>query len=126
MREEWNGRLHEYLGGIVNRLGAKPLKIGGVEDHVHLLIGLKPVHQLSDLMREVKKSSSSWVHQTIDCPTFQWQEGYAAFSVSPPSCSAVAGYIANQREHHRKNSFRDELISMLNNAGINYDTKYLE
>ncbi|TWU10027.1 IS200/IS605 family transposase [Allorhodopirellula heiligendammensis] len=126
IKREWIGRLHEYLGGIVRQLDAKPLKIGGVEDHVHLLIGMKPIHPLSDFMRELKRSSSKWVHETILHAPFQWQEGYAAFSVSPPSCSVVARYIANQREHHRKRSFREELISMLDEAGVQYDPQYLE
>lgn len=126
IKDEWIARLHEYLGGIANQLGGKPLKIGGVEDHVHLLIGFKPTHRLSDFMRELKKSSSKWVHETIHFPPFGWQEGYAAFSVSPPSCKAVSGYIANQREHHRTRSFQDELTSMLDEAGIEYDPKYLE
>ena len=110
----------------MNQLDGKPLKIGGVEDHVHLLIGLKPTHQLSDFMRELKKSSSKWVHETILFQPFEWQEGYAAFSVSPPSCPAVASYIAHQREHHQKRSFHDELISMLDDAGIEYDPEYLQ
>ncbi|TWT74141.1 IS200/IS605 family transposase [Allorhodopirellula solitaria] len=126
IKSEWIGRLHEYLGGVVKQLDAKPLKIGGIEDHVHLLFGIKPTHQLSEFMRELKKASSKWVHETIHYPPFQWQDGYAVFSVSPPSCIAVSRYIANQRAHHRKRSFREELISMLDEAGIAYDPKYLE
>ena len=115
---DWIERLHAYLGGIVNQLGGKSLKIGGVEDHVHLLVGLKTTHRLSDFMRELKKSSSSWVHDTVGYRPFQWQDGYAVFSVSPTACAAVTSYIANQREHHRTRTFREELMAMLEEAGV--------
>ena len=75
-------RLHEYLGGIVKRLDGFPQGIGGIEDHVHLLVGLKTTHRISDFMRELKKSASEWVHSTVGMPEFKWQEGYGIFSVS--------------------------------------------
>ena len=118
--------MHAYLGGTVNDLDGKALKIGGVEDHVHLLICLKPTHRISDFMRELKKSASKWVHETIDYPPFEWQDGYAVFSVSPTGRESVAKYIENQKEHHRKESFREELIFMLKKAGIEFDPKYLD
>jgi putative transposase len=126
IKDDWIERLHAYFGGTVNQLDGKALKLGGVEDHVHLLVALKPSHRLSDLMRELKKSSSKWVHETIGCAPFEWQEGYAAFSVSPTTCPAVSRYIAGQVEHHRKQSFREELIFMLNEAGVDYEPKYLD
>ncbi|TWT81137.1 Transposase IS200 like protein [Planctomycetes bacterium CA13] len=119
-------RLHAYLGGTVNELDGRALKIAGVEDHIHLLIGLKPVHKIADFMRELKKSTSKWVHEEITFPPFQWQEGYAIFSVSPTVCPSVAKYIANQYKHHRKRSYREELIQMLEVAGIKYNPKYLD
>ena len=75
-------RLHEYLGGIVKHLDGFPQGIGGIEDHVHLLVGLKTTHRISDFMRELKKSASQWVHSTVGMPEFKWQEGYGIFSVS--------------------------------------------
>lgn len=95
-------------------------------DHVHLLVGLKATHCLSDVMRELKKASSVWVHEQVSRPTFAWQEGYAAFTVSATSREAVKHYIANQEEHHRVKSFREELVEMLNKAGVEYDPKYLD
>ena len=77
-------------------------------------------------MRELKKSASKWVHETIQYAPFEWQEGYAIFSVSPNVCDSVSRYIANQKEHHRKRSFHEELVNMLAEAGIEYDPKYLE
>ena len=123
---EWQARLHDYLGGTVRGLGGYPEGIGGVADHVHLLIGLKATHCLADFMRELKKVSSTWVHDEIGLRAFAWQEGYAAFTVSATARDAVRHYIANQEEHHRVKSFREELIEMLNKAGVEYDPKYLD
>jgi len=123
---EWRARLHDYLGGTVRGLGGFPEGIGGVSDHVHLLAGLKATHCLSDFLRELKKASSTWVHEEIGLDGFAWQEGYAAFTVSATAREAVRHYIANQEEHHRVKSFREELIEMLNKAEIEYDPKYLD
>lgn len=123
---EWRSRLHEYLGGTIAGLGGFPQGVGGVADHVHLLVGLKATHCLADMLRELKKASSVWVHEQIGLPTFAWQEGYAAFTVSATARQAVQAYIANQEEHHRTRSFREELIGMLERAGIEYDPKYLD
>jgi putative transposase len=123
---EWRSRLYEYLGGTISGLGAFPQGVGGVADHVHLLVGLKATHCLADVSRELKKASSAWIHQEIGLPLFAWQEGYAAFTVSAPARKAVQKYIANQEKHHRTRSFREELTTMLDNAGIEYDPKYLD
>ena len=77
-------------------------------------------------MRELKKSTSEWVHETINESRFQWQEGYAAFTVSPTSRDGVRSYIGDQREHHRKKTFQEELIELLERAGVEYDPKYLD
>ena len=95
-------------------------------DHVHLLVGLKATHCLSDFMRELKKASSTWVHDETGLRAFAWQEGYAAFTVSATAREGVKHYIANQAEHHRVKPFRKELIEMLAKAGIEYDPKYLD
>ncbi|QDV54241.1 IS200/IS605 family transposase [Rosistilla oblonga] len=122
----WEDRMHEYLGGTLAGLGAYPQGIGGVEDHVHLLVGFKPTHRIADLMRELKKVSSKWVHQEFGAERFAWQEGYGVFSVSATARKDVQKYIASQHEHHHKQSFRDELIFMLERAGVEYDPQYLE
>ena len=126
IQQSWEQKLHEYLGGTLRKLDGFPQGIGGVNDHIHLLVGLKPTHRLSDVMRELKKASSVWVRETIGLSAFQWQEGYAAFSVGATSRRSVQAYIANQRKHHRVKSFREELIEFLNKAGVNYDPKYLD
>ena len=122
----WRASLHEYLGGTLLGLDAFPEGIGGVGDHVHILVGLKSTHCLADVLRELKKASSGWVHEKIKLPSFAWQEGYAAFTVSATSRKAVRKYIAHQEEHHRTKSFREELIEMLEKAGIEFDSKYLD
>ena len=91
---EWRSQLHEYLGGVVNGMEAQSLVVGGVADHVHLLVELKATHRLADFMRELKKASSMWVHQQIT-PSFAWQEGYAALSVSASNVESVREYIRN-------------------------------
>jgi len=98
--------------------------IGGVEDHVHLLVGLKATHCLAEFLRELKKASSSWAAQRFD-PLFQWQEGYAAFTVSATHLNAVRNYIANQEEHHHKSSFKEELKRLLEKNDVKYNPKYL-
>jgi putative transposase len=122
----WRPRLHDYLGGVIRKLGGFPEGVGGVADHVHLLMGLKATHSLADVMRELKKASSTWVHQEIGDKIFAWQEGYGAFTVSAASRDAVRSYIANQEAHHRVTSFRDELVAMMEKAGVEYDPKYVD
>ena len=121
----WRGRLHEYLGGVVAGLGGTPQGIGGAGDHVHLLVGLKPTHCLSDFMRELKKASSTWVVGTSG-QLFHWQEGYAAFTVSASAREDVQRYIARQEEHHRVKTFREELVDFLRKTGVEYDERYLD
>ena len=122
----WRARLFEYLGGTVNGLAGHPQGVGGTADHVHLLVGLKATHRLADFMRELKKASSVWVHQEIGSKGFAWQEGYGAFTVSPNARDHVRVYIASQEEHHRVRTFREELVELLERAGVEYAPKYLD
>lgn len=82
IKDSWLPRLHEYLGGSISGLGGIAQQVGGVADHVHLLVGLKATHCLADFMRELKKASSQWVHEVIGERNFSWQDGYSAFTVS--------------------------------------------
>jgi len=122
----WAGRLHDYLGGTIKGLGGFAQGAGGVADHVHLLIGLNTTHRLADFIRELKKTSSAWVHDEIALRSFSWQEGYGAFTVSPPARTQVRKYIANQTNHHRSKSFREELAEFLKNSGVEYKERYLD
>jgi len=119
-------RLHEYLGGVVKGLGGVPNGIGGTSDHVHLLVTLRATHRLADFMRELKKSGSAWMRSTGTNPTFGWQDGYCALTVSASSRAKVHAYISNQEEHHRKRTFQEEVRLLLEQSGIDFDPKYLE
>ena len=121
---DWRPRLHSYLGGIVRGTNGVAEIVGGVEDHVHLLMSLRPIHCVADVMRDLKKDSTNWVKQNFD-RRFAWQEGYAAFTVSPSATDAVRYYISNQGAHHAKSSYVDELKELLGKAGIPYEEKYL-
>ena len=122
---EWRGRLHAYLGGVMKNLDVVPEAVGGVADHVHLLIGLRATKALAEVVRDMKAVSSRWVHEEIGMKKFAWQEGYGAFSVSPSQCQAVRKYIDGQEEHHRKKGFQDEYVEFLAKCGVAYDERYL-
>jgi putative transposase len=123
--QEWRAALHEYLGGTVRGLDGMPLAVGGVADHVHLLLGLKPVHCIADFVRELKKASSIWAVKQHNS-RFSWQEGYSIFSVSQSQSDVVREYVLHQEEHHRRQDFRGELVTLLQRHGIEFETRYLE
>jgi REP element-mobilizing transposase RayT len=117
-------RLMAYMGGILHGIGAVPLIINGVEDHVHVLSSLPPVLALSNLIRDLKANSSGWVNEQFGQP-FGWQTGYAAFSVSKSLVEAARGYIETQEIHHQRVSFRDEYLLFLKRHGITYDERFV-
>lgn len=124
--DPWRCRLHQYIGGTIAGLEGTPQGVGGVADHVHLLVGLKPTHRLSDFMRDLKKTTSVWVSEEIGVAAFAWQEGYGAFTVSASARDEVRNYIDRQEEHHRRKTFREELIEILKKSGVTYDERYLD
>ncbi len=117
-------RLFAYLAGTLNELNCPAIKVGGVADHVHILFVLVKTLSLSKAVEEVKKGSSKWMKEQGEL-RFYWQNGYGAFSVSASSESRVAGYIANQEEHHRTMSFQDELREFLRAHSIEWDERYV-
>ncbi|MFA6291368.1 MAG: IS200/IS605 family transposase [Victivallales bacterium] len=120
----WRPQLHEYLGGTVRGIGGVAEAVGGVEDHVHLLVSMKTTDAPADLVRELKKASSLWVREN-HVPLFSWQEGYSIFSVSWPHAPVVRNYIKSQDAHHHKVTFVDELKRLLEKNGVKYEPKYL-
>ena len=122
---EWRPRLHAFLGGSIRTLNAFPEAVGGAADHVHVLMGLRATHCLADLVRDLKRASSAWVHETIGDSAFQWQDGYGAFSVSASLLPTVKSYIARQEEHHRKKTFKEEYLEFLKRSGAEFDERYL-
>ncbi len=119
-------RLYEYIGGIVRAQDGCLLAAGGIPDHVHLLVGLSKQVAVSDALRDIKANSSGWVHDTFPHKAdFAWQAGYGAFTVSYSSMDSVKRYIADQAEHHRTRSFKEEFIAFLERHGIEYDERYI-
>ena len=126
IRASWEKELYKYISGIVRNKGQKMLAINGMPDHIHLFIGMKPSCCLAELVREIKKASNHFVNeQQFTNYKFHWQEGYGAFSYSHSSVDKVIKYILNQKEHHKKRSFRDEYIDILEKFQIAYNSKYL-
>ncbi|WP_439475332.1 IS200/IS605 family transposase [Algoriphagus formosus] len=122
----WEEELYKYITGIITNKGQKLIAINGMTDHIHILIGMKPSCCLSDLVREVKKASNIFINEKkFRRIKFEWQEGYGAFSYSHSSLDQVATYIQNQKEHHRKKSFREEYIEFLKKFEVDYEPKYL-
>ncbi|TWU20429.1 Transposase IS200 like protein [Novipirellula galeiformis] len=126
IRPDWQDDLYGYIGGIVRGQQGTLLKIGGVEDHVHLLAKLSPTVAISDVLRKIKSNSSKWINERPDVSRkFEWQSGYAAFSVSESQMPSVSEYIANQAEHHRKKTFEEEFLDILKKHNIDFDVRYV-
>ena len=124
--QSWEEELYKYITGIITNKGQKLIAINGMPDHIHLLIGMKPSCCLSDLVREIKKASNSFINEKkFSKFKFEWQEGYGAFSYSHSSLDNVIAYIQNQKEHHKKKSFREEYIDFLRKFEVKYKDEYL-
>jgi hypothetical protein len=112
------------MGGAIRGTGGICLEIGGIEDHVHLLVKLKPTLAVSEFLRELKPNVTNWARREL-VSKFEWQNGYGAFSVGESQVASVRSYIQNQVEHHKNVSFEDEFTSLLIAAGIEFDERYL-
>jgi putative transposase len=122
----WEEELFKYITGIITKKDQKLLAINGMPDHIHVLIGMKPTCCLSDLVREVKKASNAFVKEKKFVTfKFDWQEGYGAFSYSHSALDNVIAYIQNQKEHHKKKTFKQEYIGFLKKFQVEYEEKYL-
>lgn len=123
---EWKEELYRYITGIVTNHGQKLISIGGVADHIHILIGFKPNFEISKLVGEIKANSSLFINKKqLVRGKFSWQEGFGAFSYSRSQLDNVIQYIESQEMHHSKQSFKNEFISFLNHFEVEYDEKYL-
>jgi len=119
-------RLWPFLGGIARQNKMKGIEIGGVEDHVHILLSLPSTMPIAKAMQLIKGGSSKWIHETFaDQRLFAWQEKYGAFSVSFSQLDTITSYIKNQQEHHRTRSFQEEFLALLKKHRIEYDERYL-
>jgi len=118
--------LYAYLGGIIKQHFSEPIRIGGADNHIHILANMSKNISLANFIEEIKKNSSRWIKtKDIYYKNFAWQGGYAGYSVSQSKIEVVKKYIERQKEHHKKTTFKDEYIKFLNEYGINYDENYL-
>ncbi|HET7626295.1 MAG TPA: IS200/IS605 family transposase [Verrucomicrobiae bacterium] len=119
-------RLWPFLGGIARQNKMTALEIGGVADHVHILLSLPATVPISKAMQLIKGGSSKWIHETFpDQKLFSWQEEYGAFSVSVSQLDKTIAYIRGQPGHHRKMTFQEEFLMLLKKHGVEYDERYL-
>ena len=122
----WKDELCKYMSGIVHQNHHKLLIVNGMPDHIHMLVGLRPVQAVSDLMQDIKGSSSKWINeQKFTQGRFSWQEGYGAFSYSKSQLNAVINYIKNQEKHHQKKTFLQEYKEFLERFEVFYEDKYI-
>jgi len=118
--------LHAYMATVLQNLGCAPVLINSVEDHAHLLFDLARTVSISQVVEDVKKSSSKWIKtQGAEFAAFAWQSGYGAFAVSESNVESVRQYIANQREHHQKKTFQDEYRAFLKRHNVTFDERYV-
>ncbi len=117
-------QVYAYLAGICKNQKSPALIIGGVEDHVHLLCRLGKTIDISTLVRELKSDSSEWIKNKSLVRDFYWQTGYGAFSISPGHVEPLKAYIANQEEHHRRESFQDEFRRLCQLYGLDLDERF--
>jgi len=118
--------LYPYIGGILRGQSGHLLEIGGIPDHVHLVIQIRPDTSVAEIVRLVKSNSSKWVNERPDASgRFAWQTGYGAFSVSVSQLSAVRSYVQEQENHHRARTFQEEFVEFLRRHEIEFDERYL-
>ncbi len=126
LQKPWRDEVFKYMAGIIKGKGQKPIIVNGVENHVHVFVGLKPAMSISDLVRDIKNNSTNFINEQkyVD-KRFQWQEGYGAFSYAHSQINDVYQYILNQEAHHAKKTFHEEYLDFLQKFEIEYDERYL-
>jgi REP element-mobilizing transposase RayT len=118
--------LYAYIGGIVRGEGGVLLEIGGMPDHVHLVVRFRAEPSVATMLRKIKSKSSQWLNAKPKRPgRFQWQRGYGAFTVSASQLDKVRAYVRNQERHHRRPTFQDEFRELLRRHGIEFDERYI-
>ena len=117
-------KVFKYMNGIISNLGHKPIIINGMSDHVHILVGLRPDKNLSDLVKEIKRSSTNYINERrLLSGKFAWQEGYGAFCHTKDTLPKVIKYISDQEHHHKNKTYKQEYQKMLDKNKVNYDPK---
>ena len=122
----WRPTFLGVIGNLINEAGCKTIIVNGVEDHIHCFLGLKPVVSISELVKAVKAKSSKYINDhKLTKVRFEWQEGYGVFSYSHSHIDKVYQYIVNQEEHHKKQTFREEYLEVLEKSQVSYDEQYI-
>ena len=126
IQEGFREQLYEYIGGIVRFHKGQLIEIGGMEDHLHLLVDFSPARSISETIRDIKANASRWAKEySTTGYGFEWQKGYSAFTVSHSQRESVRRYIRNQPAHHRVKTFREEYMEFLKQHDIKFETRYL-
>ncbi|MFN8415859.1 MAG: IS200/IS605 family transposase [Cytophagaceae bacterium] len=126
INEKWESKLYQYIAGIGSNKNQKILLVNGYKDHIHILISLNPNACLSDVIRDIKSGSTKYINDNNFVNfKFYWQEGYGAFSCSSSQIEKIYRYIKNQKEHHQKQTFKEEYISFLKLNQIEFDERYV-
>ena len=126
IQNQWQEELYQYISGIVENNGHKLLQIGGMPDHIHVLFGMRPIQSLSDLMQDMKGSSSLWINKKrFIAGKFSWQEGYGAFSYGKSQIDKVVKYIKNQERRHKRRDFAEEYLEFLKLFEIEFNERYV-
>jgi REP element-mobilizing transposase RayT len=123
---ELRAELYPFIGGIIRNKRGILLEIGGMPDHVHLVARLRPDIAIANMLGVIKANSSKWANERRDLTTeFAWQKGYGAFTISESQLVVVRHYVQTQEEHHRKQTFQEEFVALLNKHGVEYGERYL-
>ena len=126
IHSSFKDELYKYITGIIKNHNHKLLAINGMPDHVHILVGMRPTQSVSDLMQDIKGSSSKWINEKRFLKVkFEWQEGYGAFSYAKSQVNTVVNYIKNQEQHHAVRSFNQEYLEFLAEFEVAYDERYI-
>ncbi|TVR79366.1 MAG: IS200/IS605 family transposase [Saprospirales bacterium] len=126
LQKPWRTEVFKYMVGIIKGKNQKPIIANGVADHVHVFVGLRPSMRISDLVRDIKNSSSKFINQqNFIKGKFEWQEGYGAFSYGHSQIDNVYRYIEQQEIHHKKKTFKEEYLDFLQKFEVDYDEKFL-
>ena len=126
IQKSWKEELYKYIAGIVQNNNHKLLCINGMPDHIHILFGLRPSQSISELMQDIKGSSSKWINERhLVHSKFSWQEGYGAFSYSNSDVPAIIQYILNQTDHHKRKTFTEEYHEMLKAFDVDFNERFI-
>lgn len=126
IQEDWKDRLYKYICGIAGGKGQKVYAIGGVADHIHLLVSMKPSISVSELVRDLKSNSSKWLNeQGLFRGKFEWQNGFGAFTCGHSQLNSVIAYVNNQEIHHKKETFKEEYLKLLKEFEIEFNEQFL-